>query len=193
MKITLPDGVFSSNFIFFNNSDKPMLKKMFKLWVQLCRQSLKIGSTRIINFPEGLSEAIFCIEAGARVARSTDPIPGTSSSFDCFDFNNSERIQLKAASSYGPSSFGPRSEYDRIFFLFMRDIAKSANHIARNFSGYYEIYELNPSAIPLINVNKTTTLAGQQQKNLRPRFIIPSKIIEPYKIKPIYIGNIDNW
>ncbi len=191
MKITLPDGVFSSDFIFFDNSDKPMLKKMFKLWVQLCQQSLKVGSTRIINFPEGLSEALFCIEAG--VARSTDPIPGTSSSFDCFDFKKSKRIQLKAASSYGPSSFGPRSEYDQIFFLFMRDIADSAKSAVRNFGGSYEIYELNPSLISSINVNKTQTLADQQEQQKRPRFTIPTQIIEPHKIKPIFIGNIDNW
>ena len=52
IQITVPGvkGKFQSEFIFFNQTDKKMLKKMFTDWVNLCKQSLAIGSTRIINF-----------------------------------------------------------------------------------------------------------------------------------------------
>ena len=191
-RITLDDGVFTSEFMFFDEFDRPDLKKMFEDWVSLCKQSLKIGSTRIINYPEGLSEAIFAIDM--KTGRSTKNIPGTSSSFDHYDFNRHKRIQLKAATSYGPSSFGPRSVYDELYFMFLRELADSDNN-ARNFSGKYEIYKIDPNLLPNIicNKSKMETFSDQQEAGKRPRFSIPKKIIQPLKLVPIHTGDILSW
>ena len=180
-EIKLDEGIFKSEFMFFEEADRPMLKKMFEDWVSLSKQSLLVGSTRIINIPEGLTEAIFA--------------SGTSSSFDHYDFKNDKRIQLKAASSYGPSSFGPRSVYDEIYFMFLREIADSKSSKQRNFSGKYEIFKLEPSLFPKIICKKTTgeTFEDQQKMGRRPRFTIPHELIIPLKLKPILVNDILSW
>ncbi len=188
-KIILKEGMFESEFIFFEDKDKKILKYMFETWVSLCKESLKIGSTRIPNFPEALSEAIFALEMG--FARSTAPIRGTSSSFDNYDFNNHKRIQLKAATSRAPSSFGPKSEYDEIYFFYMKNIAEKRS--PRSFEGNYEIYKLDEEIIPKIKVNRIETVQDFQIQGKRPRFSIPKKILDPLKPKILKKGNIDDW
>ena len=122
VSIQTPNGLVASNLIFFDATDKKMLKKMFNSWVDLCELSIKAGGTRMINLPETLSEAIFSIDMS--VGRCVENISGSGSSFDHYDHINHRRIQLKAlTSSYGPSSFGPRSEYDDIYFFFFRKMA----------------------------------------------------------------------
>ena len=192
-EIKLDEGIFKSEFMFFEEADRPMLKKMFEDWVSLSKQSLLVGSTRIINIPEGLTEAIFALDLNC--GRSTKNISGTSSSFDHYDFKNDRRIQLKAASSYGPSSFGPRSVYDEIYFMFLREIADSKKSKQRNFSGKYEIYKLEPSLFPNIVCKKATgeTFADQQKMGRRPRFTIPHELIIPLNLKPILVNDILSW
>tara|TARA_B100000795_G_scaffold93635_1_gene68527 strand:- start:7625 stop:8215 length:591 start_codon:yes stop_codon:yes gene_type:complete len=189
--IKTPDGEFENNLIFFDKSDKPMLKKMFNCWVDLCELSIKAGGTRTINLPETLSEAIFSIDMN--VGRCVEGISGSSSSFDHYDHKNHKRIQLKAASSYGPSSFGPRSEYDDIYFFFFREMADSKKRRERVFDGSYEIYKLDTNLIPDIMVNRSETVKDQQRKGKRPRFIIPEQMIKPFNLKPIKKGNIEKW
>ena len=191
LKIRTPDGEFENNLIFFDNTDKKMLKKMFNSWINLCELSIKAGGTRTINLPETLSEAIFSIEMN--VGRCVESISGSSSSFDHYDHKKHRRIQLKAASSYGPSSFGPRSEYDDIYFFFFRKMADSKKRKIRVFDGAYEIYKLDTSLIPNIMVNATETVKDQQKNGKRPRFIIPNQLIKPFNLKPIKTGNIDKW
>ena len=187
--IELYDGKFESEFMFFEKTDKKFLKSMFDTWVLLCQKSLKIGGTRTINFPETLSEAIFALEMD--FARCTAPIRGTSSSFDNYDFKTNKRIQLKAASSKGPSSFGPRSEYDEIYFFYMKDIAEIRS--PRSFSGRFEIYKLDETIIPSIRVNKNDTVNDFQRQGKRPRFSIPIKILDEFNPKVLKTGNIDDW
>ena len=192
-KIRLSEGVFTSEFMFFDETDRPMLKKMFEDWVSLCKQSLEIGTTRIINYPEALSEAVFAMDFG--IGRSTKNISGTSSSFDHYDFNRNKRIQLKAASSYGPSTFGPRSVYDELYFMFLRELADSKNKTDRDYSGKYEIYKIDPDILPSIicNKKKMETFADQQADGRRPRFSIPRQLIEPLELNPIHTGDILSW
>ena len=189
--IKLPEGNFKAELMFFEESDKNMLGKMYRSWVSLCEQALKIGSTRIINLPECLTEAIFSYEMG--VGRSVKGISGSSSSFDHYDTSSQKRIQLKAASSFGPSSFGPNSQYDELYFIFFRNIAEGNKKKKRVFDGSYEIYKLDEKIIPNVMVNKKETFGDFQKAEKRPRFCIPKKIIDPYNIKAIKEGDISNW
>ena len=190
--LILPEGNISSPVMFFEESDRAYFKKMFFYWVELNKASLSLGSTRIVNIPESLTEGIFGLEMN--FARVTYGVTDASSSFDNYDFVNNKRIQLKAASSTGPSSFGPRSQYDDIYFFYFKKMAESLKN-KRNFSGYFEIYKLDPKTLPNLILNKTKneTFSDQQNQGRRPRFSIPKELIEPYSLKPIKIGNIEDW
>ena len=194
--ITLPEGNFKTELLFFDEEDKPALKKYFQDWVNLCKDTINIiGGTRTINLPESFSEAIFCCEMN--VARCVNPLTGSSSSFDLYDLERKKRIQLKASSSFGPSTFGPRSQYDEVYLLFFREIAegKEEQNFKKRESGKYEIYKLNPDEFPnlILNKKKNETFEDQQKQGKRPRFTIPEKIIDPNGIKPDKTGDIGLW
>ena len=193
-KLKLPEGEFENELLFFDISDRKVLKQYFNDWVKLCKDTIdKIGGTRTPNLSESFSEAVFSIDMN--VGRCVKAISGSSSSFDHYDLKTNKRIQLKGASSYGPSSFGPRSQYDDIYLLFFREIADEKKKKIRTYSGKYEIYKLNPNEFPKIIVNKkkNETFKDQQVAGKRPRFCIPKELIFPKKLKPLKIGNIDSW
>ena len=195
-KITLPEGLFDNELLFFDHTDKPVLKKYFNDWVNLCRDTTdKIGGTRSVNLPESFSEAVFSIDMN--VGRCIKSISGSSSSFDHYDLKTKKRIQLKGASSYAPSSFGPASQYDEIYCLFFRTIADEKVKRKKNktYSGKYEIYKLNPNDFPPIicNKKKNETFLDQQKAGRRPRFSIPKVLIDPHNLKPIKTGDVDLW
>ncbi len=194
--LILPEGEFENELLFFDESDKKVLKKYFNDWVKLSRDTVdKIGGTRTPNLSESFTEAVFSIEMD--VGRCVKGISGSSSSFDHYDTKTNKRIQLKGASSYGPSSFGPRSQYDEIYLIFFRNIAdEKKNRVKKKkYSGKFEIYKLNPNDFPNIIVNKKKgeTFEDQQKADRRPRFSIPNQIIDPKGLKPIKKGDIDKW
>jgi len=189
--LSLPEGNFDNELIFFDENDKPLIKKCFKDWADLCKSSLKIGGTRIPNIPESVTEAILSLELN--VGRCVENISGSSSSFDLYDVYRKKRIQLKAATSTGPTSFGPKSQYDEIYFMYFREIAEGKR--SNNFSGKYEIYKLDTKIFPklVLNKSKNETFEDQQKAGRRPRLSIPQQILDNLSIKPISVGNIDHW
>jgi len=191
-QLNLPEGIRKSPVIFFEENDKKIFKGMFTKWIELCKESLEVGGTRIINFPESLSEAMFCLIMG--FGRVTYGVKGAVSSFDAYDFSSEERVQIKAAASTGPSSFGPRSEYDSIYFVYLREMAESKKN-KRNFSGKYEIYKLDTNIFPdlILNKRKNETFKDQQNLGKRPRLEIAKNIIDPLGLKPINTGNMADW
>jgi len=191
-EIHLPEGTFKNKLLFFEKKDKKVLKKYFQDWVQHCKDTINlIGGTRTPNISESFSEAVFSIEMN--MPRCVNSISGAKSSFDLYDLRQKKRIQLKTASSLGPSTFGPRSEYDEIYFFYFREIAEGKKN--RFYSGKFEIYKLNPNHFPnlIMHVKKNETFEDYQKRDLRPHVVIPKKIIEPRSIKPIMIGDIDKW
>lgn len=195
-KLILPEGEFENELLFFDKKDKKVLKKYFKDWVKLSKDTVeKIGGTRTPNLSESFTEAVFSIEMN--VGRCVKSISGSSSSFDHYCTATNKRIQLKGASSYGPSSFGPRSQYDELYLIFFRDIAdEKINKIKKKkYSGKYEIYKLDPDIFPdiIVNKGKNETFADQQKADRRPRFSIPNEIIDPQGLEPIKTGDIDKW
>tara|TARA_B100001564_G_C20331120_1_gene530198 strand:+ start:63 stop:644 length:582 start_codon:yes stop_codon:yes gene_type:complete len=186
--IKLKNKNFTTEYLSFNNNDKKMLRKFFEDWEYLCQRSYAIGASRKINLPESLSEALFCLTM--KVARRV----GGNASFDCYDFKNKRRIQVKASSSVGPTQFGPKTDQDDTYFLYFKKLAdyKDIKNLS-NYPGEFLIYKLNNSHIDNVAVNKTQTLKDQKEGKRRGRFNVYNKLIKPYNIKPIVTEDIKKW
>ena len=107
---------------------------------------------------------------------------GYSTSFDAYDTKRAKRIQIKCSASSGPSSFGPKSQYDEIYFVDFKSDGK--------IDGTYKIYKLENEDIDSVKVNKKQSLVDQQQKDRRPRFEIRSALVVKKKLKPVFKGKL---
>jgi hypothetical protein len=155
MLLKLPEGDFYSEVLTFGNEDLTSLASIYKNWRNLCDELENIGA-RKVNLPEGLSESAFCLAKG--MVRLTKSISGANTSFDAYDPNEergNNRIQIKACSILPDlTSFGPKSEWDRIFFVdFYRE---------GNWDGTFDVYEINTNDVYNHKVNATQTLREQQ-------------------------------
>jgi hypothetical protein len=167
----------------FNTSDEKIFKSTFQKYIKL-NNILKnrLKATRIMNFPDALSESIFCYKMKCGKLLGASNASGYSTSFDAYDPNREKRIQIKCSASSGPTSFGPRSEYDEIYFVDF----KSDGLI----DGSYKIYKLDNNDIDDVKVNKKHSLVDQQKLNRRPRFEIRSQLINKKNLKPLIEGQL---
>jgi hypothetical protein len=179
--IALPEGSFDVKVQIFEEVDRATLYTIYKNWRKLCADLTAIHS-RAINIPEGLSEGSFCLETAS--VRLIDSIGGANSSFDCYNFNEGKRIQVKACGVLPDlTSFGPRSIWDEIYFM---DFYKEGN-----WDGTFDIYKIENEYIYNHKVNSTQTLREQQSEGKRPRFSIFKEIIEEKGIPPYKICNLN--
>ena len=179
-KLILPEGQFDSEVTVFEDKDLIEIKNVFSAWEYLNKLIYDLGSQRKTNLPEIISEGLFCIlSESVRVIKN---IPKVKTSFDCYNFKTKKRIQIKGASSLGPTSFGPESVWDELYFINFYNNG--------NVDGTYEIYLIDDKLINNISVNKKQTMKEQQTEKRRPRFSIYKKIIKPNKIQPIYTGKL---
>ncbi|MFA6193261.1 MAG: Bsp6I family type II restriction endonuclease [Parcubacteria group bacterium] len=156
-------------------SDRRKLKIIFHLWIKLSKLLRSFGA-RGINIPEGLTESLFCLEMGSvRVLKAH----GTKGSFDTIDLKSSKRQQIKASSSRGPTSFGPRSFWDEDELYWM-DFFRNGE-----VDGTFDIYKISDKYIYTSSVNKDERLSDQQDQKRRPRIDFKGEIIERNKLKPI--------
>jgi len=154
--------------------DRETLKKLYFDWKNL-NDRLKVISTRGINLPETISENAFCLfcKHCVRVVK----LKNGKCSYDVLNVKTGSRMQIKASSIDDDlTSFGPRSEWDELFFL---DFSKG--------DGSFRIYKIDADWINKHKLNKTQTFADQQAENRRPRFSITENIIKPRKLKPVAI------
>lgn len=152
--------------------DRELLRKLYSDWKKL-NDRLKKISTRGINLPEAISENAFALFSPNCVRVVS--LKGMKCSFDCINIKTGSRIQIKASSVTSDlTSFGPRSEWDELFFL---DFSKG--------DGSFKAYKIEPDWIYKHQVNKSQTFQQQQAENRRPRFSIIDKIIKPRKLKPV--------
>ena len=167
----------------FSKADKKIFKSTFKKYQNINKiLKSKLMATRIMNFPDALSESIFCLEMNCGKLLEAENASGYSTSFDAYDMKREKRIQVKCSASSGPSSFGPRSQYDEIYFV---DFA------SKGFvDGSYKIYKLKNDDIDNVQVNKKQKLTDQQKQDRRPRFEIRSAIIVKKNLKPICEGKL---
>ena len=130
-------------------SDREILFKIYNHdWRSLCDNLTKIRA-RSVNLPEGLSESAFCLEMG--YWRFTNSISGANTSFDSYDPETNNRIQIKACSVLPDlTSFGPRSIWDKIYFVdFCRE---------QKWDGSFDIYQIENEDIYNHRVNANQTL-----------------------------------
>jgi hypothetical protein len=154
--------------------DKWKIKRLYNRWKSL-NDDLKKISTRGINLPETISENAFCLffPECLRVVK----LKNGKCSYDVLNIKTGSRIQIKASSiDEDLTSFGPRSEWDELFFL---DFSKG--------DGSFVAYKIEQDWIYKHQVNKTQTFAQQQKENRRPRFSITESIIKPLGLKPVKI------
>ena len=182
-KVNFKKKVVTLELLTFEEEDRKIFKDTFKKYQQINYTITNIlKGTRKTNFPDALSESVFCLEFKCGKILSASNAIGYSTSFDCFDFKRNKRIQLKCSASTGPSSFGPRSEYDEIYFM---DIWNNGE-----INGSFRIYRLNNDDIDNVKVNKKQKLSDQQNQDRRPRFDIRKQLVEPLKLQPLLVGKI---
>lgn len=177
IKIKLPEGVFETELLFFDRTDDPKLKSIYNDWRALSDR-LQAMYGRGINLPEVLSESAFCRAMGDSFCRFINPISGANTSFDVFDLKSNSRIQIKACSVIPDlTSFGPKSAWDKIFFLDF--------YCKGKWDGTFDIYEIPNRLIYGLKVNTGQTFKDQQDQGRRPRFSIFNDIIKKSGIIPI--------
>ena len=120
---------------------------------------MKEISTRGINLPEALSENAFCLffPDCMRVIQ----LKKGKCSYDVINTRTGSRIQIKASSIGSDlTSFGPRSEWDELFFL---DFSAG--------DGSFKVYKIEPDWIYKHQVNKKQTFSEQQAEKRRQLII----------------------
>jgi len=173
--LVLPEGNFSTSVLKFEEKDRSVLFDIYKAWRKLSADLIDM-SARAINLPEGLSEGAFCLEMG--FVRVTNSISGANTSWDCYDLINKERIQVKACSVLPDlTSFGPKSQWDKIYFL---DFYRKGK-----WDGTFDIYLIDNEDIYNQKVNQNQSLKQQQEQGKRPRFSIFSSIIQSKDLSPV--------
>jgi len=183
--LSLPEGDFVAPILKFEESDRPILYKIYKDWRALCDTLATVGA-RGVNLPEGLSESAFCLEMDA--VRSADKVKTkgqkVDTSFDAYNMNTKKRIQIKACSVLPDlTSFGPSTTWDEIYFM---DFYKDGL-----WDGKFDIYLITNQDIYTAKVNKDQTYRDQQAEGRRPRFSIYEKIIKVKGLAPVARGNLN--
>ena len=167
----------------FEKKDLKTFKSTFQKYKSLNKILIeKLKGTRIMNFPDALSESVFCYAMNCGKLLGAKNSSGYSTSFDAYDHKREKRIQIKCSASSGPTSFGPRSEYDEIYFVDFKSEGK--------IDGTYKIYKLENDDIDSVKVNKNQSLVDQQKLDRRPRFEIRSALVLKKNLKPIFVGKL---
>jgi hypothetical protein len=154
--------------------DKELIKNLYFDWKNVNERIKKI-STRGINLPEAISENAFCLFFNdfVRIVKLKEG----RCSFDCINIKTGCRVQIKAASvPYDLTSFGPKSEWDELYFL---DFSKG--------DGSFKVYKIEQNWIYKHKVNKAQTFEDQQKQGRRPRFSITYNLIQQKNLKPIKV------
>ena len=182
-KFMRDDIVCSGKGDFFEESDRETLNKYYYSWKNLNEVNVAFGMRRA-NLPEMLSEGLASMLFGWVRTNATSISGCSSSSCDLVDLGKGKLIQLKGCSTAkgktaGPTSFGPRSEFDELVFMHLDCETDTA---------YF--YLLDAETYKDWKVNRNETIADQQAQGRRPRVTILPKIVES-DIKPILVYHFD--
>lgn len=169
--LDLPEGLKKGTVETYSTVDAKKFLEIYHTWVQYSNLLVSMGGRRA-NIPDILSEGTLALAKG--FWRSNANISGANSSFDCYDPNGkigNNRIQAKACSVIPDlSSFGPRSVWDRIFFLdFFRE---------GNWDCTFDVYEIETFKINSHKVNGDETVKDQKLAGKRPRLSLYTTFVE---------------
>ncbi|MEA4822268.1 MAG: Bsp6I family type II restriction endonuclease [Erysipelotrichales bacterium] len=174
LKKIVIDG-FTSIGNFYDDTDFKKMKDIYIKWKNLNEQLVILGG-RSLNVPELLSEGLLCY--ALKYYRTNGK---NSHGYDAYDLNTNKGIQIKSSSIEDDcSSFGPKTKWDKIYFL---------KFFPQSHNGLVEIYDISDYKLDdlLLNVEKNETFKDQQEQGRRPRFSINMKIIKKNNLKPIKI------
>ena len=168
---------------FFEDFDKNTLTKFYHSWKSMNEVNLTFDIRRI-NLPEILSEGLASMIFSWVRTNGTTISGGSSSSCDLIDLDRGKLIQLKGASTVsgrkpGPTSFGPRTEFDELIFMHLNCDTDTA---------YF--YQLDAETYKDLKVNQTETVRDQQAQGRRPRLNLLDKVQEE-NLEPIAIYHFD--
>lgn len=171
---------YGSGQLFTENIKNELVKDYFS-WKRI-NERQKEYQARRLNFPESISEGLGCYCLGLLRTNTTVIHGATSSSCDAINPDTGLVYQIKACSTVeknpkkgSPSSFGPRSEADELFYLHM-DCYEDKMY-------FYRVSE----NIESIMVNSFQTFKDQCEEGRRPRFDLLPRV----KGKIPYIGYFD--
>ena len=158
----------------FDDDDRRAWKVLFDSWKKL-KLGMRAYNAREPNFPEGLSEVAFCLWSESSRLISARNLSNTS--FDTYNQKTGFAEQIKAASVEDDlTSFGPRSKWDKLFFLDFYNEGK--------VDGLFDVYELPTKEIYESKVNQLQTFKDQQNQGKRPRRSV-KKFIAANNTEPV--------
>lgn len=146
-------------------------KEFCKSIDELNKSRLKTDKKEIRpNFPEAISESICKILFDGKYLKGGD-----------MKTKDGRRVEIKAFSSKGPTSFGPTEKWDIILFL---DLTQDPNIIIYKCEFSSESKEWNE-----IKISKTQTYEHQCRQGRRPRISFESLKTQIH-FEKIFEGNI---
>ena len=168
---------------FFTKADLPAINEMYFDWKALGEKFQKFGFRRP-TLPEAISEGL----SGALFgwARTNNlPLVNIEGSADLVDIIKGSAIQVKGISVYGdgngaPTSFGPKSKFDRLIVVHVRIDQDKA---------YF--YEMNAKEYKDWKVNGQMSLREQQKEGKRPRLIL-LPIIKEQNLTPFLVYDFNS-
>jgi hypothetical protein len=167
---------------FFTKEDLPALNKIYHNWKEQGELYQYYGCRRA-NLPEVISEGLPSALFGW--ARTNNlHLVNIENSADLVDVITGDAIQVKGASVYGdgdggPTSFGPKTKFDRLIVM----------HIRLDEDKAY-FYELNAQEYKDWKVNGQMSLREQQEEGRRPRLLL-LPIIREQQLVPFSVYNFN--
>ena len=181
-RILIAGDEFTARLEHFDQNDLPVLRQIFQSFIQL-RTSIKSLpdsdiNHRAPNIPETLTEGAFALFHQCPRIHS---LSGTKRS-DNYDPVAHHRIQVKAMSAPSPTTFGPKSVFDRLVFL---DFFRGGN-----LDGTFDVYNIPINLVYDVQVNQTQRMRDQQIQARRPRFEMHDDVIGPNNIPILATHNL---
>ena len=181
-RILIAGEEFTAHLEHFDQNDLPVLRQIFQSFLQ-SRTLIKSfpdsdNNHRGPNIPETLTEGAFALFHQCPRIHS---LSGTKKS-DNYGPVAHQRIQVKAMSSPAPTTFGPKSVFDRLVFL---DFFRGGR-----LDGSFDVYDIPINLIYNVQVNQTQTMRDQQLEARRPRFFMHDEIIAPNNIPILATHNL---
>lgn len=158
------------------------LNTLIKLGIPLRHSNIpediteNIVKTIIINY-ENDETCVWC-----KLANKKDKLTG-----DLYSYKNNISIEVKSFTSNGPSQFGPRKKFDKLYFLDLR------NFLDNNIILWKVNLTNNSNEFKNIQMNKSQKLIDQCEEGRRPH-ISWDKIFPQIKdyCQQIYNGNFED-